>query len=386
MVCAMAVGTAAAGPFTATVTEIPTLTSDGFAWSAGYAINDLGQVTGASRVAGGDRQAFVWSKGGTMTALGDLAGGDNYSAGAAINNSGIVTGSSSVMFATQGYHAFRASVGSAMVDLGARPTGAYISFGADINEAGDIVGQTGYGSSFTAYVLRAGGAMTLLGKNGGINSRANGVNDSGWIVGDIQYASGATRAAVWTSTFGVIDLGDLPGGLAYSTAIAANNAGLVVGGAGAAAGGHAFKWTAAGGMVDIGDLAGGVTAATAWDVNELGDIVGTGSDASGDRAVLWTDDGIVDLNSLLTGPDAADWQLTGAYGVNESRQVVGLGLYRGQQRGFLLELSSGTAGPPAGVPGPAPWALLLAAAAAATIARCSSSTSTAPKASRAAAR
>ncbi len=360
----LAATAATAGPLTATVTMIPTFTTDAFAFSTGQGINDLGQVTGASRVTGGDRQAFVWSKGGTITALGDLPGGDNFSDGAAINNGGVVTGSSSVTFASQGFHAFRATAGGAMVDLGARPSSAFASFGADINEAGDIVGSTGFGSSFTAYVMRAGGTMTLLGKNGGLNSRANEVNDSGWIAGDIQYASGATRAAVWTPT-GIIDLGDLPGGLAYSTAMGLNNAGLVVGGAGAAAGGHAFKWTAAGGLVDLGDLAGGTTAATAWDVNERGDIVGTGNDASGDRAVLWTDEGLIDLNSLLTGADAADWQLLAANAINESRQIVGSGLYRGQQRGFLLELgSTGTPPPPAGVPAPAPWALVLAAGAA----------------------
>lgn len=367
------------GAMGATVTVVPPLTNDASAWSAGYAINDSGQVTGITSVAGGE-QAFVWSKGGSAQALGDLAGGANFSSGQAINNAGTVAGSSSVMNALQDTHAFGVTAGGTMQDLGAKPNNGYVSYANGINEAGDIVGLTGYGNSFSAYVLRSGGTMTLLGKAGGLNSRANDVNDSGWIAGDIGFANGSTRATVWTGNTTTIDLGDLAGGANYSTALALNDKGMVVGNSGVAGGSHAFLWTQAGGMVDLGDLAGGGELSMALAINEAGVVVGSAADAtSQNRAVMWKDGLLTDLNSLLTGADAGDWVLAQATGINESNQIVGWGWYQGQTRGFLLDLDTLAPVPDGRVPEPATWALVLVAAAAAARGRqsraCSSSKS-----------
>ena len=84
-------------------------------------------------------------------------------------------------------------------------------------------------------------------------SSATAVSASGQVVGFSYPAGGAeAHAFSWTSTGGMVDLGNL-GGL-FSTALAVNASGEVVGQSSNDVAVHAFSWTARGGMVDLGTL------------------------------------------------------------------------------------------------------------------------------------
>src|SRR4051794_13609517 len=148
-----------------TLTNLGTL---GGAIARAYDLNDAGAVVGASTTATGQSHAFLWA-GGRMTDLGTLGGATSQAN--AISNTGRIVGSS------------------------------------------DVDGTT------SAAFLWQGGAMTNLGLGNG--SVANGVNDSGQVVGTaggagFLWQNGATR-----------DIGNLsaPGGAAADI----NNSGQVVG-------------------------------------------------------------------------------------------------------------------------------------------------------------
>jgi probable HAF family extracellular repeat protein len=337
-----------------TITEVGVLpVGQPLAISVATAINDLGQVVGASGVSSTDNHAFLWTAGGGMTDLGDVPGGYSSSWATGINNAGVVTGSSTFGYTLEAQHAFVWTAAGGMVDLGAKPSNSYYSQGWGLNADGDIVGSTGYGSSWSAFVRRHGqSTLTLLAKPGGASARAAAIADSGLIAGEINRSTGITHAALWRDG-SYTDLGDLPGGSDYSTAFAVNDAGLVVGASAVADGSRAFAWTAQGGMVALPLLPGGSSAAMALGLNEAGDIVGVALNAQGEnRAVLWREGALIDLNAL-PGVAAAGWVLNDANGINERGQIVGTGTLNGALRGWVLT-------PVSEVPEPATWALLLA--------------------------
>ena len=75
-----------------------------------------------------------------------------------------------------------------------------------------------------------GGVVTDLGVlPGQVYSRANGINATGQVVGfsGLQRDSSESRAFMWTSQTGMIDIGTLGG--AYAQANAINDAGYITG-------------------------------------------------------------------------------------------------------------------------------------------------------------
>ncbi len=103
---------------------------------------------------------------------------------------------------------------------------------------------------------------------------ANAVSADGSVIvgiGDVwpSYTSPQTTQAFrWTSETGMVGLGDLPGGADKSSASAVSADGQVVVGSGASANGlEAFRWSLESGMVGLGDLPGGSFSSAAREVS-----------------------------------------------------------------------------------------------------------------------
>jgi probable HAF family extracellular repeat protein len=250
--------------------------------SQANSLNSSGAVAGTS-YAGGRAAAVVWNAG-VRTVLGTLGGAESEAMG--INAAGVVVGRADTA-AGQG-HAFRWQDG-VMEDLGALPGGSW--------------------------------------------SSAYAVNDQGQIVGYGMTGSGLFRAFQADPGLGLIELGTLGGGNSYALGI--NAAGQVVGHASTAAAFlHAYLYSA-GRMLDLGTLGG--PHSYAYGINGAGDVVGhswlAGSLAT--HAFLYRDGRMTDLNTLID--PACGWELLEAYGINDSGQIVGLGLVGGRTLAYRLD-------------------------------------------------
>jgi probable HAF family extracellular repeat protein len=141
--------------------------------------------------------------------------------------------------------------------------------------------------------------FTALGRLGGLQAAASGINDQGDIVGWSWAADQQSHATLW-HLGQVIDLGAAAG----SSATAINNNGVIVGGGG----GPAFQWRH-GVILDLPYLEFPYGLAMA--INDHGVMVG--SDDT--YAVLWTKS----TETQLAAPGDND----GATGINEKGEAVG---------------------------------------------------------------
>jgi len=270
-----------------------------------------------------------------LTDLGVLPGKETEATSpAALNEQGQVAGNS-------GESAFRyeGMDKKAMEDL-ARSLPRSVSRAFGINAFGQVVGDAtltgapvpGTKTARHAVIFKEG-SVTDLGvlKRGGAYSRANGVNRAGQVVGFSGPAldSASSRAFIWSSSTGMLDLGTLGG--AYAQALGINDAGMVTGNAqkGSVAVGvdqpaasHAFLWSAKMGMLDLGTLAGEFSYGTF--INARNHVVGYSTiDKENDRvhAFLFNGEKMQDLGSLSAGSAASDRSF--ALGVNDNDEVVG---------------------------------------------------------------
>lgn len=242
------------------------------------AVSSNGMFTGSLRTAGmTNDHAFIYS-GGTVQDIGGAAFVDT--AGNGINAAGQVVGE----WCCNGPYggAFYYS-GGTMNDLGPLMTTA-----AAINEAGVAVG--GALPPLTTYhaYMSTGGALTDLGTPDGFGSFANGINNSGEIVGMIWdwLNTGPSHAFLYAGGT-LVDLGTFFGDKAYFEAI--NDGGLIVGTVGAGSGSYGLLYSS-GVAYDLNGLVNGsggwmITDANA--VNGAGQILGTACNMLGDcRDVL----------------------------------------------------------------------------------------------------
>ncbi|TMD68096.1 MAG: hypothetical protein E6I84_02410 [Chloroflexi bacterium] len=98
---------------------------------------------------------------------------------------------------------------------------------------------------------------------------------------------------------------------------------------------HAFLYSA-GTMTDLGSVPG-ADQSMASDINDVGQVVGSSFNDTGfSSAYVWSAaTGMRDLNTLL--PSNSGWVLQDAAGINNSGQVIGLGMIGGQvQHAYLL--------------------------------------------------
>lgn len=299
--------------------------------NASYAtgLNDSGQVVGYYEGTGiSSNVAWIWNAGSGMNNLTDELGSPPKSNAYGINNAGIVTGV--IQVSTQ-YHAFSWDTVSGVDDLG--QYGGY-----SINNDGDIAGRTGSSGS-TAYLWRSDGTTANLGylPGGPSSSYAYAINDYEEIAGYSYIYTPAlhTRAFIWDSTGGMVNIGTLGGD--DSSANGINNLGQVVGYSEYISGvniEHAFLWQDGSGMIDLGTLG---TRSNAYDINNSSVVVGESYVSGQYRAFIWENDtGMVDLNTLVE--DGTDWILHRATAINELGQIVGYGTLSGESdyRAFIL--------------------------------------------------
>lgn len=155
--------------------------------------------------------------------------------------------------------------------------------------------------------------------------------DGSTIVGKASSSTASQTAFRWTPATGLVDLGDLPGGVVDSYATAVNSDGSVVVGHGTSAGkplptggstaltNEGFRWTAADGLVGLGAMSDSPYGSDARAVSADGSvIVGTATPADGfPRAIRWTSaTGLIDLG-LPVGSAQAE-----ANGVSADGSVV----------------------------------------------------------------
>ncbi|MFC3711309.1 PEP-CTERM sorting domain-containing protein [Sphingoaurantiacus capsulatus] len=320
---------------TYTLTDIGDL-AGGSNYSAAWGLNNLGQVVGQSSGASGMR-AFVWANG-TMTALPTLAGAGGFGTGArGINDAGQIVGNGVGFIGQQAVFrgiVWQDGVATSIGDLAGGPN---YSEAYAINNSGQVAG-TSYATSGQAAAIWQNGSLSALGDLPGGSSAGLGyaINADGQVAGQGGAATG-TRAALYTQGQ-VTNLGDLPGGGDSSIARGINDAGHVVGQSSTVNAAsqnvtHAFLWVN-GVMTDLGDLAGGADGSFAYDINNAGRVVGYGLGSTGAEAAMWFGGEVFSLGSLVA--NLGGWQLTQASAINERGQIVGYGLLNGTTRAFLL--------------------------------------------------
>jgi uncharacterized delta-60 repeat protein len=337
----------------------------------------------------------------------------------AINNAGQVTGVSSLA-GDASSHAFlytgTPGSGGMMHDLGT--LGGTNSWAWDVNDNGQIVGYSRTTGNFCCHAFLysgtpgSGGMMHDLGTLGGANSSGWGINDSGQVAGYSAKADGKDHAFLYTGTPGsggmMHDPGTLGGSDSYGYGI--NNVGQVTGGSRLAVNPkiHAFLYTGTPGidgvMHNLGTLG---VASEGVAVNDRGQVTGFYEESENiwlPRAFLYTGtpgvdgmmhdlgiygvgaainnrgqvlvngcvfdgpecitieyplvysgtpavDGVLidldfwlDLNNPVEG---AKWRLTNGYGINDNGLITGYGYYddgpgglSDGYRAFLLDASS----------------------------------------------
>jgi probable HAF family extracellular repeat protein len=315
-------------------------------YSSAAAINNSGQIVGYSQV-GYTTHAVLWN-GKSPFDLGTLLGGSSSKA-SSINDKGQVVGYSSN--ASGNNRATLWSDGST-TDLGTLPNGAN-SYATSINNAGRIAGNSDASNGQTYAVFWNGTTINNLGTfpNSRFGSSATGINNSGQVAGYSGTASDYTQAAVWTDQL----ISGLEGD--YSWAYSINDSGQVAISRSNLTSRSVAIWN--GSTVTSLNTLGGRNFSYVTAINNEGHVVGysqktvVGPSFRDDNvATLWDGSNVIDLNSLLTATDAAQWLLYKANDINDQGVIVGEAINRSSLgvRGFVLSANS--------IPAPSTFALL----------------------------
>jgi probable HAF family extracellular repeat protein len=116
------------------------------------------------------------------------------------------------------------------------------TIGYDVDAAGTVVGSSTTSSALRAFLWRrTSDAANDLGTLGGAEAEARGIGVVEDVVGDADTQSGERHAFVWRASWGMIDLGTLPGDTT-SVAHGISPSGTIVGSSGPAGARHAVRW------------------------------------------------------------------------------------------------------------------------------------------------
>ena len=315
------------------------------------AINNAGQVVGYA----GDRlaaRAYLWTPGGAVQDLGTLGGASSWAY--AINQAGQVAGASTTADGKQ--HAFLWKAGQGIQDLGTLP-GALSSIARGINDLGQVVGESTFPRigppepETHAFLWTPGLGMEDLGALGSglTSSVAFDINNAGQVVGRSFLAKfvpppvdpeTGSSGFLWTRAEGMRGIG-------VQIPYAINDAGQVVGRSWVARptsiSYHAFRWTAADGARDLGAFGPAGDSSAALGINEVGQIVGWSTVGVGPyygiQGAIWTTSEGIESLASTTG-------IGHVRGINDHQQIVG------DRRVVTLQLGPGNAPPVANAGGP----------------------------------
>jgi probable HAF family extracellular repeat protein len=316
----MAIGclgaTAAAQSYT--ITELPKPTAATTSTDL-LAFNNQGNAVGVYREASGNR-AYAYVNG-VSTPI-DSSG--NFAEGYGINDLNHAVGLSLVV----GSHGFlyQGSNPPQVLSYGLSSTRAQ-----DINNSGVIVGSGHIGEGFHRAAVLTAGVWTGLSSLAASPSLALAINNSGVIAGRSNVGTGV-HAVYWGLDRVIHDIGNF--GRLDTQALDLNDAGQVVGyGTTATGERHAFLFSG-GSMIDLGMFEGQGTFALG--INTQGDVTGflTGAGDVGTGAFLYKNGSMVSLQPLID--PASGWQLLGARDINDSGQILCIGLKNGSYNSVIL--------------------------------------------------
>ena len=338
----------------ASLTGLGDLPGDGFLSTASGVSGDGSTVVGVGLSASG-LQAIRHTAGG-MVGLGSLTNVSDQSEAFGISNDGsTVVG---YMSSALGNQAFRHTAAAGMVGLGDLPGGGFESFAWGVSGDGSTV--VGFGRSALgqeAFRHTAGGMERLedvplaadinpATTGWSVLSEARGVSLDGNTIVGTGTRNGNTEAFRHTAGDGMVDLGDLPGGIFESRARGVSGDGsTVVGFSRSASGYEAFRHTAAG-MVGLGYLPNGFESFALGVSGDGSTVVGYGSPdpdseweyeafrhtAAGGMERLW--DVLVKAG---INPAESGWSvLSEARGVSlDGNTIVGFGFRDGNFEAFV---------------------------------------------------
>jgi probable HAF family extracellular repeat protein len=202
------------------------------------------------------------------------------------------------------------------LDLGTLGGSGNLSFAQGINDSGQVVGYSSfYDGSQHAFITGANGVgMTDLGSLGGGSTHAFGINTAGQAVGDTRTGQGPQQAYITGANGGGMNaLVALNGRISFAQGI--NDSGQVIGSYETGSGYHAYITSSDGaGVTDLGTLGGSFSSALG--VNNSGQVVGYSAASDGNNHAFITGVngvGLIDLG----GRNSV------AYDINNAGQVVG---------------------------------------------------------------
>jgi probable HAF family extracellular repeat protein len=328
------------------------------------AINDKGQIVGRSQTTevsgtGFRNQGFIWDNGAfkPLTSTGIKNGGGENTGKevtqrggggftAAINDLGAIAGTSDEFAGRatdRGLLWQKGADGEYELQITDLPGVETYFF--DINNQNQMAGRHIYGPGSTATAPNRSrplsvdqGFINPLPDLGGDTGTANGINNQGVIVGQIDNDGlndkTVNTAALWEKgadgKYKLTNLGTF--GAEQAIARDINDAGQVIGwtagGTGATATSSPFLWQD-GQKINLGSF-GGATGQTAG-INQFGQVVGYSQNSvRQDRAFVWNNGTIKDLNSLVTANpsfNGSQVTLTRASGINNFGDISAYGTY-----------------------------------------------------------